>query len=609
MLEPKDEIKQRLDVVEVVQEYLPLKPAGSGSFKACCPFHNEKTPSLHVSREKQIWHCFGCDKGGDLIAFVMDIEGMSFPEALRHLGTKAGVEIPEYRPDPKSNEQQYLLDLHTLAGRFYETLLHQHNDGQIARNYIKDRGIDEVLARKFQLGYAPDRWEALATFLKNKGFDEKRLIDAGLVKRKSSGQGVIDKFRSRLMIPLSDSAGRIVGFTARLLGDDDGKKGPKYLNSPETLIYHKSDVLYGLHLAKPAIRKEKSVIIVEGNLDVVASHKAGIENVVASSGTALTESQLRQLKKLSSNLLFSFDSDAAGFAAAQRGIHLAQGMDFDIGVVAIPDEVGKDPDDVVQKSPDAWRELVLRPKHLMDYYFTESMKKFDTARVEGKRGLAHFLINEVARLHDPIDREHWLQRLGDVIHVDIGVLREMVTSTLKLNPQIRPVDNISGQIVGTQGSAKKVLRPSKIEQAAAFLVSLAASDIGLANDILSRINENQIPESWAGIYKTLNLIYTNDNSVGSTQRNIFSRLHDRLTSEGRHEEARTVTEKAISLEYVLQTLDRDQVREELNRHISILSAASDDAKRKRLEAAIRQTELSGDKERLNALINEYSKLL
>lgn len=605
-MEPKEEIRDRADIVEVVSEHLQLKPAGSGSFKALCPFHGEKSPSFYVSRAKQIWHCFGCDKGGDVFSFLMEMEGMSFPEVMRHLGKKYGVEIPEYRPNPNSNEKEFLLEMHEIATKFYETLLHEHERGGKARSYISARGIDAELAKKFRLGYAPDSWEALAKFLRKRGYTDQRIVSAGLGKNKRSGSGVIDQFRDRLMIPLMGPRGRVLGYTGRSLNEDSEKAGPKYLNTPETLIYHKSDVLFGFSLAKTAIRHAGSVIVVEGNLDVVASHKAGVENVIASSGTALTESQLRQLKKQTSKILFSFDADAAGFAAAQRGIRLAQEMGFDVAVISIPSDLGKDPDDVVQKDPKAWQTLVEKPVHIMEYYFEKALQEFDLQKVEGKRELAKFICGEIARLQDAVEREHWLQKLSDVIHVDLAVLRDVVRKSV--GEQKRP-ERLEDKVKQPSGqSAPK--KTSREEQAASFLLGLALFDEQWVDTIVARLDQNALPvEPWERLYKIVTSLYTSQQLPNTTQNTLHTRLCDHLTEQDLASDLQYVNAAVLRAERAIDTLSRDQVREELDRHIEILLSASEDAKRKQLEAAIRQAEQSGDSERLKALIEQYTKLL
>ncbi|MFH1767027.1 MAG: DNA primase [Patescibacteria group bacterium] len=598
-MEPKDEIKQRLDIVDLVSEYIPLKPAGSGNFKGLCPFHGEKTPSLYVSREKDIWHCFGCDKGGDIFSFLMELEGMTFPEVLQFLGKKAGVEIPEFTPEKGRDEKQFIFGLHELAGRFYETILHKHDEGGVARQYLKQRGIDDELAKKFQLGYAPERWDALVQFLLGKEFVENQITAAGLAKFRQSGNGLIDRFRGRLMIPLFDSAGHLVGFTGRILKEEEN--APKYLNSPETMIYHKSDVLFGLHLAKRAIRHEKAVIIVEGNLDVIASHKAGVENIVASSGTALTESQLRQLQKITNRLIFSFDRDAAGFEAARRGIRIAQSMGFDIRVIQILPSDGKDPDDLVQKNPARWVALAQKPVHVMDYYFAKALDDYNVSEVDGKRAMAHFILQEISRLADNLDQEHWIQKLSDVIHVETSILRGMLTKQEKEAVTTQP------KTFSAETEVKKITTLS--EKAASFLIGLLFSEEDAVNDILPRLKIDDLPDPWQRIYKEFIILYNQRKSENHTQNTFFSLFQDHLSTIGLESQISKLSASVIRAKELIDGFTRDQVREEISRHLSLIASKSHDAKRKQLEAAIRQAELSGDEDRLRALIEQYTKLL
>jgi len=304
-MDPKDEIKEKIDLQELISEYLPLKPSGSGSFKGLCPFHTEKTPSFNVSPDKQIWHCFGCSEGGDCFSFIQKMEGMTFPEALMHLGKRVGVEVTRFS-SKEGNEKQRALEMHEHAETFYRKVLTDGNGSSAARAYVLKRAIPEELAVKFGIGFAPDEWNALAAVLLKRGFSETEIVQAGLGLKKKSGSGIIDRFRNRLMIPLRDRHGKTVGFTGRILpGSSD--TGPKYMNSPETVIYRKSRLVFGLEFAKTACRERGTIIVTEGNLDVVASHKAGVENSVASSATALTEEQLALMKRYTDTIIFAFD--------------------------------------------------------------------------------------------------------------------------------------------------------------------------------------------------------------------------------------------------------------------------------------------------------------
>ncbi len=595
-MEPKDEIRARINIDELIGEYIELRPAGHMNFKALCPFHGEKTPSFYVSREKEIWHCFGCHKGGDIFSFVMDIEGVDFPEALRILGKKAGVEIPEFKPRKDQGERDVYMNMHKIAGQVYRKILKDHERAEKARKYLLDRGITDELVDKFQLGFSLDSWETLSQYFKKNGYDEKLLISSGLSKKRKSGSGVIDRFRNRIMIPLNDATGNIVGFTARLL---DGE-GPKYLNSSETLIYNKRKVLYGLHLAKLAIRKEKSIIVVEGNLDVIASHKAGVENVVASSGTALTEDQLALIKKLTNKIIFSFDSDTAGFNAAKRGIRLAQKMEFEISVISISSKDGKDPDDIVQKDPKKWRELVKNPVHIMKYYFDHALKDYNPSSVDGKREFSAFIINEISHIKNQIEQEHWLQKLSDIVHVELNVLRNIIktdTAPLANKARIKSKPEVPQKL-------------SRIEKTLSFIIGVLLNEHEHFNHINEVIlDEYLIKNSRSMIYKDLKLIYTQVKSVDPTQINIFERLSEKYESQKQDEALGIIREAFLKAKELISELSPQQVREELDRHVKILADKWQGEQCKQLEALIREAERSGNKQELNELLTKYNQLI
>lgn len=591
-MEAKDEIKQRLDIAEVIGEYLEVKPAGSGSFKALCPFHGEKTPSFYISQPKEIWHCFGCDKGGDIFTFVMEMEGIGFRDALKQLGKKAGVEIPEYRT-AQSNAVDFIVDLHRLAADFYMKVLWEHDLGKQAKAYVEQRGISVDMAKKFEIGYAPDSWDSLTRALKKRGFTEDRLVKAGLAKPRRSGSGVIDQFRHRLVIPLRDAQGNIVGFTGRQI--EDGK-GPKYLNTPETDAYHKSDILFGLAFAKSSIRKQDAVIIAEGNLDVIASHAAGVEHIVASSGTALTESQLLQLKKLTKTLLFCFDDDAAGFAAAQRGMHIAQGLGFDVQVIQIPSDLGKDPDDVVRWSPHAWSDLVKKPVHVMQYIITHLLKTTDLQNAKQKREFGHRVLQEINRLPDILDQEHWLQRLSDLMQVDISVLRQLVRPSKTVQSIVRQAPT---------GEEKKVL--TQDQQAFDVIMSAMLLDAEWIEYVMSRLDIDGLEDEMRQeVYKKALVLYNQSNHADSAQ-NIFSGLEHAFDDQ---EAIRQYLRRmSLQSEQRFDSLSNEQVRRELEHHIDIIHVRVLDKRRKSLLAQIREAERQGNQSELQRLLQEYNNTL
>ncbi len=596
-MEPKEEIRQRIDIADLIAEYLTLKPAGSGSFKALCPFHNEKTPSFHISRDKQIWHCFGCDKGGDLFAFVMEMDGMDFPSALRFLGKKAGVEV-ELKPRRGQNEYDQLRELHVLSTAFYQTVLHKHELGEVARTYIKKRGIDVDLARTFELGCAPDKWDALVSFLSKKGVSEQMMLKAGLAKRSSSGN-LIDRFRNRLLIPLHDAQGRVVGYTGRLLGEQGEKTGPKYLNTSETPIYRKSDILYGYHLAKRSMRQVDAAIVVEGNLDVVASHKAGVTHVVASSGTALTQSQLTLLQKQTNHLLMCFDSDSAGFAAAQRGIRLAQTMGFDVDVISIPDDLGKDTDDVVQKDPLAWKKLVEKPIPVMRYYIDQWAQDMDPADPRSKRDFAKKVLQEIVYVQDAVERQHWLQLVADMTGVAVSELKKA------LQRQKRPEKVVQEPV--TAVIMKKKL--TKTEKSLRFLIGVGCSDESLLSTVAQGLDQSVVERLSDSIllqvYKSLQLLYTTDVDHNSAQTPIFQRLRDRWQSDEHREHLHSIDAALVYTEATTAEMNADQLRTEVDRHIAFLQTHAQSSRKQQLAAQIRQAEQAGQADRVRELLEEY----
>lgn len=406
MSSPVEQIKERLDIVDLIRSYVRLEKAGA-SFKARCPFHAEKTPSFFVSPAKQMWHCFSCSKGGDHFQFVQDLEGIDFPEALRMLAERAGVELRKEDPRIRS-ERTRLLSLMDDAACFYEGVLLQRKD---VGAYLKERGLLGETAKRFRIGYAPRGWDHMMLHLKERGYAEHEMEKVGLAVKKDGG-GYYDRFRARIMFPLFDVSGRIVGFSGRIFEKDaDGQKDAdsKYINTPQTILYDKSKMLYGLSHAKEAIRKEGKAILVEGQMDAVMSHQAGVEYAIAVSGTALTSLHLDMLKRFASLLLISFDRDAAGLNAADRSIRLALAHGFDVSVIALPS--GKDPADAVKDSPEKWKESVLHPvpfiSFLMDAFGEQEKDSRAFLRIIKERVLPY-----VALIGSEMERAYWVKDIA-----------------------------------------------------------------------------------------------------------------------------------------------------------------------------------------------------
>ena len=424
-----DEIKQRLDVVDVVDSYLRLEKAGR-NFKALCPFHQEKTPSFFVFPERQSWRCFGCGSGGDLVSFVMKKEGVDFSEALKMLAERAGVSLARRKETAKDKAADGLYQINEAAAQYYHDVLLKEPIAEPARDYVKGRGLDQKTVADFQLGFSSG--EGLKEHLTKLGYAEKELLALGLLGEREGR--TYDYFRHRLMFPIRDIRGKVVGFGARALDDSL----PKYLNSPQTEIFDKSGVLYGIDRAKGAIRERKLAVIVEGYTDVITAHQHGAANVVASMGTALTEKQIKILKGLTRSLAFALDPDVAGDAATMRGIEVARhsldrkGLEMptllgttsklraEISIIPLPQ--GKDPDAVIREDPQEWQRLVDQALPLMDHLIAVVASKVDLTKPEGKSLASEQLLPLIAELGDETQREFYLGKLAGLLGVRDKVL-------------------------------------------------------------------------------------------------------------------------------------------------------------------------------------------
>ncbi len=431
---PIEEIRDRLDIVEVIGSYIKLQKAGA-NYRALCPFHSEKKPSFFVSPSRQIWHCFGaCGTGGDIFKFVMKIEGVEFGDALRILAQKAGVELK--REDPKlKTERQRLYEISELACCFFEKQLKESKTGKEAKKYLLDRGLKEESIKKWRLGYAPDTWQGLSDFLVSKGYKREEIEKGGLALKSERAGNYYDRFRARIIFPIFNLSSQTVGFGGRILENQKSKiknqkydEVAKYMNSPGTLLYDKSRILYGLDKAGAEIRKRDNCILVEGYVDVIMSAQAGFKNVVATSGTALTNFQLKNLKRYSDNLLTAFDMDVAGDSATKRGIDLAQTLGFNIKVVAMPE--GSDPADIVSQNPKDWENLVQKAESIHDFYFENVLSKFDKNTLEGKKEISKVLLPVIKKVPNRIEKSFWIQSLAKVLEIkEEDVLEEFQKTT------------------------------------------------------------------------------------------------------------------------------------------------------------------------------------
>lgn len=418
-----EEVRNRLAIEDVIGEYVQLKRAGR-NWRGLSPFSNEKSPSFMVSPEKQIWHDFSSGKGGNMFSFIMEVEGLDFKGALELLARKAGIDIEQYRSSSSRGgpDKEKLYTIIEAASRFYQV---QFSQNKTALEYVfKKRQFTKETALEWRIGYSPNNGSSLLEFLKTKNFTEDEIKQAGLTSQSYKG-GLQDMFRGRLMIPLQDAQGRVIGFTARLLIDDPN--APKYINTPQTVLYDKSRHIYGLHLAKESIRKSKFAVLVEGNLDVISSHQAGIKQVVATAGTALTEPNLKALSRFTGDIRLSFDADKAGVAATERAIPIASRVKVSLSIIDIPS--GKDPDELIKQDPKLWEKAIGKNKYALDWLTDLYAKKLDLKSAVGKREFSDVLLPVVRALADPVERDHYLTSISETIGVSKEALTQKYTKT------------------------------------------------------------------------------------------------------------------------------------------------------------------------------------
>ena len=423
MQDAKEEVRARLNIEDVIGEYVQLKRAGR-NFKGLSPFSGEKTPSFFVSPDKNIWHDFSSNKGGDIFSFVMEVEGMDFRSALEHLARKAGVELAQYETEGAKKiayQKKRAIEANTMAANYYQ---HSLLRNQHALEYVfKKRALSRDVVEEFRIGYAPDSGNALVGYLSKKGFSKKEISDAGLTNRYGG-----DMFRGRMSVPLMDPSGQVIGFTGRIIQDIEN--APKYLNTPQTAVYDKGRHIFGLSQAKEAIRKHDYVVVVEGNLDVVSSHQAGVKQVVATAGTAMTEHHLRALKRLTGDVRLAFDGDKAGVAATERAIGIASVVGVELTIISLPGEA-KDPDELIQQDIKLWKNAIDASEPAVEWVLDQYKKRVDMASASGKRSFTSAGLKLVRMIDDPVEREHY----ENIIATMTGTTLEAVHEKLTRSPE------------------------------------------------------------------------------------------------------------------------------------------------------------------------------
>lgn len=573
-----EEIKDKLDIVDYVGKVVQLKKTGQ-NYKGLCPFHNEKTPSFIVSHDKQIFHCFGCNEGGDIFAWVMKTDGMEFVEALKKLAADAGVTLTKsYNPE-KSDVREKLFDINEEACVFFEKNM-KSIAGKKAHDYFKKRKLTDKTISEFRLGYAPGM-NALLKKMTTEGYDKKDLISAGVAKVKDGK--LVDQFRNRVTFPIINTGGRPVGFTARVLGDGM----PKYLNTPSTDIYDKSGILYGIYQAKEAMRKQNHTIVVEGNMDVIASHQAGVKNVVASSGTALTERQLDILKKFSPNIKLAFDIDPAGDMATRRAIEMAFAKGINIKIIEIPD--GKDPADVVEKDPKKWVKAVKEATYVMDYLFEKLFTSDIEKDILKKKKVTREFISFIAKLEDMIERDHYIKKLADKINVGEDAIRK----TLEKNKE-------TPKRVSAEPEKKEKKVQGTRDRIEGRLIGAALNDEKSHEFFFETMDEEDFKsEEVFVLYKKAKNHYNAD-KVFSLKK--FNKL---LNTE----EAKDFNVLLVRTELETENLDEEEIQEEVFYLAKKIKQLNIDSEKAQISRDIKEAEKRKDDKCAKDLIKKMQELL
>lgn len=598
-----EEIKSKLDIVEVIREYVPVKAVGA-NFQALCPFHNEKTPSFVISPDKQIWHCFGCSRGGDIFTFVMEKEGLSFIEALRLLAPKAGI-VLSYDNSESYSERNRLLDILEISGKYYAHLL-TTPAGKNARNYLLKRGLSLDTIKDWQLGYSPDAWDNLYVFLKSRPLSGKKYTDeeifaAGLIIKKnqegasaSRRSGYYDRFRDRIMFPICDTNNNIIAFTARVNPEKEKtEKMGKYINSPQTAVYDKSRVLFALNKAKTAIRQQDLAIVVEGQMDVISGHQHGFSNIVASSGTALTTEQVSLLKRFTTNVALLFDMDDAGQLAADRGIKGVLAQELNLKIIVLTGY--KDPDECLQDKPDNFQQAVLNAKPMLEYYFEKISVNLDLDNLDNKRQIRNKMFIMIDLVVNKTEQGYWLKKISEELgFFETDVREEFLKWRSKNSVLVK-----GGRALKPEPAITETSREDKLAE---LLLSLLVKFPEFINYSISNLEPEDLRSPvLAQFYKDFIIYY---NKVAALDYENF-RIY--LEEAARGEEK--LLDKLILLgEKNFYDYEVAQVKTEVVNIILELKKYNKQKKIQKLQKAIARAEKEDRKDELETLMNDLKNL-
>lgn len=598
-MDAKDLIKQKLNIVDIIGEYLTLKKAGS-NYKGLCPFHSEKSPSFMVNEDRQTFHCFGCNEGGDMFSFIQKIENFDFPEALEFLANKAGVELTPLEHN-KKNEKKGLAEVNELAARFYHQVLMVSAPGKRALDYVHQRQLTDQTLEKWQIGFAPDSWDSLIKALKTKGISEQMMVTLGLIAQKEGGK-VYDRFRKRIMFPIRDVRGQVVGFTSRIIDKEDEQFGGKYVNTPQTPLYNKSEVIYGLDQAKDTIRKIGYAVMVEGNMDVIMSHQAGVTSAIATSGTALTSGHLKILKRYTDKIHFCFDADAAGKQAFLRALAIAQQDEFDSYVVILPAEANgkevKDPDDLARNAPQEWAKAVEHAIPAMEFLIAQCSEQFRIGTDAGTNDALEFLLPIIHNFKNKIQQDYWLGKIAQRFSINQSHLLEKFN---KLKPKEKKTEI---KVVPPIQTPKKISK-SRL--------------IGLQEHLFAMILN--WPEYLPAVIERLELSSVEDDGMNSLYKQLFSYYNSAKEFEHssffKYIEANSdLYNQASTLSFMfaelIDAVPQEHRHREIERVISTIEYLLYKQELSRLQLALASAEAKEDREMIQSLmskISEYNHLL
>lgn len=575
-----DKVKQKLDLTDIIGGYIPLKRAGR-NFKANCPFHNEKSPSFVISPERQIWHCFGCGKGGDMFTFVEEYERMDFSEALKFLAEKADIKLTKTVFRTKFEEKKAkLYEINHLASLYYHYILTEHKTGQTALSYvISKRSLTTQLLETYMVGFAPPQGNALTNYLlKKKGYRKEELIEAGVCAER--GGRVFDFFRNRIIFPIHDSRGNILAFSGRGMTDD---AIPKYINTKETPIYVKGDTVFGLFQAKEPIKKEGKVIVMEGEFDVITSFKEGVTNAVAVKGTALTENQIRLLKRFAQKIVFCFDTDPAGTEAQRRSIALITKEGMNASVIIPPH--GKDPDELLRENPLLFKKALKNEVNIYDFILESATQNEDPQSVEGKKHILSRTLSYINDIDNEIVKEHYLKKLATLLDSSYEALVKEAGKTIQ--PQIKE-------------QPKKAAAKSRMEMMEDHLLTLVLQSPNVKDSVILV----------ASILGTADLTSQDANEIFSQLKKYFLANEEMNIAEI----SKNLTSESVNkfdmyfLSPIPEALSEDTIILEIEKTAKALRQTSVKERLTKLSEKIKLFEQKGDEEELQKLRIEFNNL-